>query len=492
MATSQQELFAKYGIELERLRNQLAVNISNKGISTSSTATLQELVPMVSQISGGGNSMYILTDEQIIENTGSTLISALSYSDENAFAVDKLTFGSNFSYMNLPNAKIILSNAFYNWSYFDTTNNYLNIPNIERIEEYGLHGGGVTAAFRAMGTITFENFKTYGSAPFYLAQGTRDTSNNITLNFPHLSYVSSYMFSGSMQNISVNFPNVTSILSGVIRYVNGINSSSNLMPVFSFPKLQILSNQAFADCSYVKLHFIPENILQLGQNAFNSAKYFQIINSSGISLNSLYFSQVRSISAYCFSNCNLGDVSFNNNINFYFNNLLAIQGNAFAQAQGFTINFSTTSSTCIYSNAFYGGSNLSSGRYVNLPSTIKAFYIGSYAFYNTQGGLTNIDYYGSTLYTMTFYNCQTLQTVSLHGQSSTTIMSYAFASASSLSSLYLYNSSKMVTLAASAYAVFQGTPIYSGSGTIYVPSALYSSYISATNWAALSSCFSAM
>ena len=91
----------------------------------------------------------------------------------------------------------------------------------------------------------------------------------------------------------------------------------------------------------------------------------------------------------------------------------------------------------------------------------------------------------------TFYGCTNLTTVSL--SACTSIDTYAFRSCYNLLSLYLLGSS-IPTLASTN--AFISTPIsaYTTStggvyGSIYVPSSLYNSYLTATNWSQFSSRF---
>lgn len=60
-----------------------------------------------------------------------------------------------------------------------------------------------------------------------------------------------------------------------------------------------------------------------------------------------------------------------------------------------------------------------------------------------------------------------------------TLQSYVFVNCTKLSKIYLMRS--IMTALANVNA-FSNTPIYSGSGSIYVPTSLLTSYQAATNW----------
>ena len=77
-----------------------------------------------------------------------------------------------------------------------------------------------------------------------------------------------------------------------------------------------------------------------------------------------------------------------------------------------------------------------------------------------------------------FQNCTKLTTVDFPAVN--TIMQYAFSYCSALTALILRNPNAVCTL--SNTNAFTSTPIASGTGYIYVPSALVDSYKAATNW----------
>lgn len=106
--------------------------------------------------------------------------------------------------------------------------------------------------------------------------------------------------------------------------------------------------------------------------------------------------------------------------------------------------------TNIELGAFYACRNLTK---VDLPIVTQA---GDYAFFQCSS-LTNID-----LPALEIFN------------------TYAFSDCLKLKTVCLRNETKIVTLV--AVNIFSSTPIASGTGYIYVPSALLESYKVATNW----------
>lgn len=138
--------------------------------------------------------------------------------------------------------------------------------------------------------------------------------------------------------------------------------------------------------------------------------------------------------------------------------------------------------TTINNNAFYYCSSLFS---VNFP---KLTSISNSAFYYCSH-LTNTNFpQVKSIGTYVFRSCNSLATISL--PNATIISAYAFDHCIRLVSLYLMGSS-VCSLGAST--AFTSTPIggYSTTagkfGSIYVPSSLYNTYLTATNWTYFSS-----
>lgn len=119
---------------------------------------------------------------------------------------------------------------------------------------------------------------------------------------------------------------------------------------------------------------------------------------------------------------------------------------------------------------------------LNLPSSITS--IGKIAF-ATCSDLVNVIINSATIPSLygTFYQCRVLERIDIKGKV-TTIDYNAFAECNSLNTLIIRGSSRASLANVNA---FSGTPITSGDGYIYVPSALLSSYKSATRWSTYAS-----
>lgn len=484
MAT-EKELFAKYGIELERLRGNLVNNISNKGVNVSSTATLQELVPLVNDINGV--KPYILTSDKILENTGTSCLSDVKeYIDENAVIVEKSAFNYALcSFIDLPNVLELNDEAFAFWNYSNSDVNF-NIPNVEIL------GNGVFSSafaihnyFKNNSGMVFSNVTTMRSGAFMGLMSYYTTF--CTFSFPKMKILSNNAFESCNDlgsNVTLDFPEVTIIQK------NAFNSFNHFSPYLSInlPKVTTIESNAFTyiSASNCVLYFSLNTIKTLGSCAFmyNQLGFGTIGESIGnISGHKVsVFNNVTTIPSSCFYG--YSDI-FNQSIEFMSVN--TIQSNAFCNAFFNKIKFNYNKPIGIYSNAF---------KYASITNisglTMRIVY--SDAFYSTSA-LTSASIYSTStisgiLYSYAFREAKNLSIVSGYIKS---IPSGVFVGCSNLYALYLLNVNSSITpLNVSAYAAFSGTPIYNGLGSIYVPSSLYSTYISATNWVALSSAFVSM
>ena len=138
--------------------------------------------------------------------------------------------------------------------------------------------------------------------------------------------------------------------------------------------------------------------------------------------------------------------------------------------------------TNIYGNAFEGCSALTS---VNIPSVAS---IGTSAFYNCSK-LASVNIPSVTVIgDDAFRFCYALTSVDL--PSVTSIEGDSFGQCLKLTTLIIRNTAQVCT---ARYAdLLSGTKISSGTGYIYVPSALVDSYKAATNWSKYASQFRAI
>lgn len=113
--------------------------------------------------------------------------------------------------------------------------------------------------------------------------------------------------------------------------------------------------------------------------------------------------------------------------------------------------------------------------------------VGNYAFYECSA-LTTANFPAATsVGSNAFYNCSALTTADF--LVATSIVNNVFKYCSKLTMLML-RSEKMATLTFAN--AFSGTPIASGTGYIYVPSALIERYKVATNWSNYAAQFRAL
>lgn len=157
-----------------------------------------------------------------------------------------------------------------------------------------------------------------------------------------------------------------------------------------------------------------------------------------------------------------------------------IGSNAFRDCTNLAISELPIGVTSIGNNAFFGCTNLA---LTELPNGVTS--IGDSAFYScTNLALTELPSGVTGIGADVFYSCKGLQ--QLDAQNVDTIGSRAFSSCSNLTKLVLRKSGTACTL--KNVNAFNTTPMRGTggkSGTVYVPSALISTYQTATNWSTL-------
>ena len=142
---------------------------------------------------------------------------------------------------------------------------------------------------------------------------------------------------------------------------------------------------------------------------------------------------------------------------------------------------SSSSVTSIGDSAFRSCSNLTT---VDFPVATS---IGPSAFYSCRS-LTTVDFpVATSIGSYAFYSCRSLTTADFPVV--TSIGTYAFNSCRVLKSLLL-RGNNVCTL--SSTNAINSTPIKSGTGYIYVPSALIEQYKASTNWSTYSAQFRAL
>ena len=298
--------------------------------------------------------------------------------------------------------------------------------------EVGYVGSFAFANCTSLTTASFPSCQVISSSAFY------QCSKLTTISFPSCIFIYSFAFGYCYSLASVNFPSCQSI--GNYAFTNCISLST-----IDFPVCKTVGSYAFTSCSSLTIANFP-SCSSIGNYAFSSCSKLATVNfpifSSSIGTGT--FMRCYSLTTASFPSCTgIGYSAFH-----YCSKLT-------------TISFPSCSS--IGSNAFYSCSGLST---IDFP-VCKT--VGSYAFGNCY-----------SLTTASFPSC-----VSLYNS--------AFANCYNLTSLYLTGSSVAGLINSTA---FNSTPIagYTTStggiyGSIFVPSSLYNTYISSTNWVYFSSRF---
>ena len=225
-------------------------------------------------------------------------------------------------------------------------------------------------------------------------------------------------------------------------------------------------NETLLDGMASRIEYINTNIIDrsITKISNNNVKYVGTYAFHGCpNLTTVNFPAATRINVYAFQNCsslttlNFPAVTY---IGYY----------AFSGCKKLTTADFPLIST-ITENAF---SNCSSLTTVNFPAVTK---IHASAFRNCSS-LTTVNFPAVTnIDNVAFNNCSALTTANFPAV--TNIDNAVFNNCSALTALIL----RSETMAVLKYTnVFNGTPIYSGTGYIYVPAALIDSYKTATNW----------
>ena len=308
-----------------------------------------------------------------------------------------------------------------------------------------------------------------------------NTCGSCTFNLPEVTYISNAAFQYQSLLTNIEAPKVSIISDAAFAYCTALTS-------ISFPICTTIGGYAFQNCTSLVTINVP-NCQTIGYNAFESCRSLITVsfpNCTVISANA--FSNCRSLITVNFPKCTtIPNNAFNTCLSLSdisFPICTTIGGYAFNQCQKIiTVDFPAC--TTIGSYAFSVCLSLTT---ISFPACTT---IGAYAFYSCRT-LSTVNLPKCVAINMyTFYGCTNLTTVSL--SACTSIDTYAFRSCYNLLSLYLLGSS-IPTLASTN--AFISTPIsaYTTStggvyGSIYVPSSLYNSYLTATNWSQFSSRF---
>lgn len=319
-------------------------------------------------------------------------------------------------------------------------------------------GGGATSFIENLNTFSsYTDSEASRIADYVFAMCS---INLTTVSFASCLEIGRHAFSSCQKLSSVYFPECQTIGYGAFAGCASLASSY-------FPKCSYVSEYAFRGCRNMLTASFPSCVSVDGY-AFCDCYSLQTISFpicttiSGITA----FGSCRSLSYADFPSCT------------------AIGSLAFASCSGLTsVSFPLCS--YIYRSAFYGCTKIQAMSFP-ICKTIESWAFGGCSSLTTIS-LPICENIGSSA----FYSCYEIQTMSF--PSCTTIGSAAFTRCRKLIELRLEGSS----VAKLEYSTaFSSTPIagYTTStggvyGSIYVPSSLYSIYISSTNWIYFSSRF---
>ena len=324
----------------------------------------------------------------------------------------------------------------------------------------GTHsGGGSSEDLNKFITRTITSV-TNSEVGYVGAYAFASCSSLTTASFPSCQVISSSAFLSCSKLTTISFPSCVFIYTSAFAYCYSLASAN-------FPSCQSIGSSAFQNCYSLSTIDFPV-CKTIGSYAFTTCSNLTIAN----------FPSCSSIGNYAFSSCfKLATISFP-----IFSG--SIGNGAFMRCSSLTtVSFSLCKS--IGNSAFYYCSKLTT---INFPSCLS---IGISAFYYCYK-LTTVDFpVCKVVSNYALGNCYSLTTASF--PSCVSIYNYAFVNCYNLTSLYLTGSSVAGLINSTA---FNSTPIagYTTStggvyGSIFVPSSLYNTYISSTNWVYFSSRF---
>ena len=354
------------------------------------------------------------------------------------------------------------------------------------------------------GSIVFENVTDIRSNAFASPwSGAWTGYSDYWYYFPSAQYVSEMAFYGCPCLTSIDLPLVSIIRPYTFAHCGNMSlvnlPSCEAVQASAFERCSKLTTISLSKCAYISEYaFISCSILSkvsVPSCSYISPSAFAYCSN----LTEVYAPACKSISTYAFYQCfKLGTASFSQ--------CLSIGTRAFASCTSLsTISFPEC--TDIGANAFMTCPNIESAVFP------KATSIGGYAFSGCTN-LTTIDFPAcSVVSAWAFTSCSNLTSVSLPTcgiisqgvfnscinlsvislPMCSTISTGAFSYCYHLLSVYLLGSSVVSLINANAFNItpISNTTTSTGGvyGSIYVPSSLYDTYVSATNWKTYSSRF---
>lgn len=285
-----------------------------------------------------------------------------------------------------------------------------------------------------------------------------------------LTKIGQYAFSGCSSLA------ITSLPSGVTSIDSYAFDGCSYLALTSLPtNMATIGAYAFRNCNRLALSSLPNSITSIGNYAF--------YNCAGLTLTALP-SGLTVLSEYVFYGCT------NIAISSLPTNLTTVSAYAFYNCYGVTVSSLPDTVTYIGTYAFRGCEGMT-----GISGNGAITMLGSNAFYGLSGHLSQLKYarfpnmiasnIGAVFGSSTATNaCQQLELADIG--SAAAIGADAFRRCYNLQTLIIRKSDAICTLANTS--ALYDTPIrgYSGlSGTIYVPSALISTYQTATNWSTI-------
>ena len=333
-------------------------------------------------------------------------------------------------------------------------------------------GSGVTSIgewafeYRPLTSITIpDNVTTIGNGAFAWCNSLRDAYIG-----SGLTTLSGYAFQycGNLENVDIQSG---SIGEAAFKYCSGLTTCTLGGGVTS------IGTEAFSGCTSLSSITIPDSVTSIGDYAFGYCGGLTSANIQGGSIDQGAFgwcsglttctlgSGVTSIGINAFNSCSgLTSITIPDNVS-------TIGANAFRYCSGLATSTLGSGVTSIGNGAFEGCNSLTS---VTIPSGVTN--IGQFAFEDCSG-LTSADIQGGSMEWGAFESCKSLSSVVI-GNNVTNIGTQVFEYCTSLATV-IVNATTPPTI---AYDTFRNTPIASGTGNIYVPTALVDTYKTADGW----------
>ena len=418
------------------------VEVSVAGASSTRTATISrsdgQSYPRV-QVNGTGTT-YSANEEQFTWEDGDTLRFFYGSSDYygltyvNGVLIHNSTSGGYYTYTP---PKCDIGIQFVRNTSQEYAHVYITYPQLE-ITSSGVYDVSDYCSVTVDVPSGLDEFKA-------MVQRTANVITDLPSDITKIGDGAFYLFSSLA---------LTSLPSGVTSIGNYAFYNCNLLRLSSLPSgLTTIGQHAFYACSNLTFSSLPSSLTSLGQYAF--------YNCNGLTQMDLSATAISSIASYTFASChNLASVSIPSTV------------------------------TSIATYAFNGCNSLTSVSCNGAIATLGGYSFTGYSTFSMQ--LERVSFPNAVISSLsvafgatTAANaCRQLETADIGSTSA--IAANAFANCYKLQTLVLRKTASICTL--NNVSAFLNTPMRgynSLTGTVYVPSALISSYQTATNWSTL-------